>query len=225
MTPRTHTPPPIRAGIVKIGAYDVRIRPHRGVSTPPWLWDVLDLDERTGQLVTVATFCSWPDEAQCATAISNHRAKRSMDKMIAEATARAQHDLTRYAGRVSTDGSVRPVRNGQRPKRQPVAAAEPEVVAVASTPEEPPARAEKQREPRKAWTPEEDDIIRAHYATETAAELLKRLPGRSKSGLYVRVMTLGVTKGRGNRQARFHPRPKPTEQEPRDGTNQNGQHA
>jgi hypothetical protein len=58
-----------------------------------------------------------------------------------------------------------------------------------------------------------------------AAELLKRLPGRSKSGLYVRVMTLGVTKGRGNRQARFHARQKPTEQEPRDGTNQNGQHA
>ena len=62
MTPRTHTPPAITAGLIKIGPHDVRVRPHRGVSTPPWLWDVLDLDERTGQLVTVASYCSWPDE-------------------------------------------------------------------------------------------------------------------------------------------------------------------
>lgn len=215
MTPYTHKPPEIRPGLIKVGPYDVRVRPHRGVSTPPWLWDVLDLDHRTGQLVTVASFCSWPDEAQCATAISNYRAKRSMDRMIAEATARAQYDLHRYAGRVATDGSVRPVQNGQRAKPRPKATPEPEVASVAEvvcTPEVPPARAEKQREPRKTWTPDEDAVIRAHYATETAAELLKRLPGRSKSGLYMRVMQLDVTKGRGNRQP--GPRPKPTKQEP-----------
>jgi hypothetical protein len=223
MTPLTFVPPDIRPGLIKVGPHDVRIRPHRGVSTPKWIWDVLDKDERTGQLVAVASYCSWPDEAQCATAISTYRAKRSMDRMITEATARAQHDLHRYAGRVATDGSVRPVRNGRTAKPRASAPPEREVAAVVSTPEVPPARAEKQREPRKAWTPDEDAIIRAHYATETAAELLKRLPGRSKSGLYVRVMDLGITKGRGNRQP--GPRPKPTQQEPRHGTNPNGQHA
>ena len=215
MSPYTYKPREIRPGIILVGPHQVRVRPHRGVSTPPWLWDVLDLDQRTGQLVTVASFCSWPDEAQCANAISNYRAKRSMDRMIAEATARAQYDLHRYAGRVATDGTVRPVQNGQRAKPRPKAPAEPEVASVAevvSTPEVPPARAEKQRDARKAWTPDEDAVIRAHYATETAAELLKRLPGRSKSGLYMRVMQLDVTKGRGNRQP--GPRPKPTKQEP-----------
>lgn len=216
MTPRTHTPPAIRPGLIKVGAYDVRVRPHRGVSTPPWLWDVLDTDERTGQLVTVASFCSWPDEAQCATAISNHRAKRSMDKMIAEATARAQHDLHRYAGRVSTDGSVRQVRNGRDvmpkgkpPKPAPQAPQEREVAEVtAPTLDAPAAREIQRREPRRAWTADEDAVIRQYYQAETASELLKRLPGRSKSGLYVRVMDLGITKGRGNRQP--GPRPKTT---------------
>lgn len=212
MTPRTHTPPAITAGLIKVGPHDVRVRPHRGVSTPPWIWDVLDVDQRTGQPVTAASYCSWPDEAQCATAISNYRAKRSVAKMIDEATARAVHDLHRAAGRVSTDGTVRPVRNGHPAKPRPSAPPEREVAEVASvatstpdTPEKPVAR----RAPRLAWTPDEDAIIRAHYATETAAELLKRLPGRSKSGLYVHVMDLGITKGRGNRQP--GPRPKPAQ--------------
>lgn len=231
MTPYTYKAPDIRPGIVKVGTYDVLIRPHPGVATPPWIWDVLDIDESTGLRVVVASYCSYPNEDNCATAVSNYRAKRSVAKLIDEATARAQHDLHRYAGRASTDGSVRQVRNGRDvlrkgkpPKPAPQAPQEREVAEV--TPpalDAPAAREIQRREPRRAWTADEDAVIRQYYQAETAAELLKRLPGRSKSGLYVRVMDLGITKGRGNR--RPGPRPKPTEQEPRDGTNPNGQHA
>lgn len=218
MTPRTHTPPDIRPGIVQVGPYDVLIRPHPGVATPPWIWDVLDTDERTGLRVVVASYCSYPDEGNCATAISNYRAKRSVTKLIDEATARAQHDLHRYAGRVATDGTVRPVRNGRDVLRKgkpakpaPLAPQEREVAEVTPpTLDAPAAREIQRREPRRAWTADEDAVIRQYYQAETASELLKRLPGRSKSGLYVRVMDLGITKGRGNRQARFHPRSKPS---------------
>jgi len=202
MTPRTHTPPAIRPGLIKVGPHDVRIRPHRGVSTPPWLWDVLDLDERTDQLVTVATYCSWPDEAQCATAISNYRAKRSMDKMIAEATARAQHDLHRYAGRVSTDGAVRPVRNGHPAKPRPSAPPEREVeTAATATPDAPAAREIQRRGPRRDWTPAEDDIIRRHYGDggENGKEIARRLPGRSETAIYQRIQKLDLRRGKGRR--------------------------
>jgi hypothetical protein len=189
MTPRTHTPPAIRPGLIKVGAYDVRIRPHRGVSTPPWLWDVLDLDERTGQLVPVASYCSWPDEAQCATAISNYRAKRTVAKMIDEATARAVHDLHRAAGRVSTDGTVRPVRNGHEARKP------------ASTPELPAARPIRKRGPRVDWTAAEDDILRRYYGDggEVGKDIARRLPGRSVTAIYQRIQKLDLRRGKGRR--------------------------
>jgi hypothetical protein len=188
MIPRTHTPPAIRPGLIKVGSHDVRIRPHRGVSTPPWLWDVLDLDERTGQLVTVATFCSWPDEAQCATAISNYRAKRSVAKVIDEATARAQHDLHRWSGRVATDGTVMPVRNGSR--------ARPKPALTVDTP--PPLR---KRGPRVDWTPAEDDILRRYYGDggEGGKNIARRLPGRSVTAIYQRIQKLDLRRGKGRR--------------------------
>lgn len=205
MTPRTHTPPDIRPGIVQVGEYDVLIRPHPGVATPPWIWDVLDTDERTGQRVVVASFCSYPDASNCSTAISNYRIKRSVTKLIDEATARAQHDLHRYAGRVATDGSVRQVRNGRDVLRKgkpamtaPQAPQEREVETVATATPDAPAAPVQRRGPRRDWTAEEDNLIRQYYQTETAELVLKRLPGRTKSALYTRVMHLGISKGRGN---------------------------
>jgi hypothetical protein len=200
MTPRTHTPPAIRPGLIKVGAYDVRIRPHRGVSTPPWIWDVLITDERTGQPITVASFCSWPDEGTCATAISNHRAKRSVEKVVAEATARAQHDLHRYAGRVSTDGSVRPVRNGHSAKPRPSAPPEREVGEVdTAAPDAPAARAIRRRGPRRDWTPAEDDILRRYYGDggENGKDIARRLPGRSVTAIYQRIQKLDLRRGKG----------------------------
>lgn len=189
MTPRTHTPPAITAGLIKVGPYDVRVRPHRGVSTPPWIWDVLDVDQRTGQPVTAASYCSWPDEAQCATAISNYRAKRSVAKMIDEATARAKLDLHRAAGRVSTDGTVRPVRNGHEARKP------------ASTPELPAARPIRKRGPRVDWTTAEDDILRRYYGDggEVGKDIARRLPGRSVTAIYQRIQKLDLRRGKGRR--------------------------
>lgn len=206
MTPRTHTPPRIRPGIVQVGEYDVLIRPHPGVSTPPWIWDVLDTDERTGLRVVVASFCSYPDESNCATAISNHRAKRSVAKVIDEATARAQYDLHRYGGRVATDGSVRQVRNGrnvvpagkaQQPR--PPATQEREVEAVTVAFPVAPAAPVKRRGPRRDWTPAEDETLRRHYADEIGSEVAKRLPGRSVTSVYQRLQKLRLTRGKGRR--------------------------
>ena len=215
MTPYTYQAPDIRPGIVKVGTYDALIRPHPGVATPPWIWDVLDIDESTGQRVVVASYCSYPDEDNCATAISNYRAKRSVTKLIDEATARAQHDLHRYAGRVATDGSVRQVRNGRDVVRKGKttkphlpATPEREVGEVATATSDAPTAPIQRREARRPWTADEDALIREYYGTETADALLTRLPGRSKSGLHARVMALDITKGRGNRLP--GPRPKLT---------------
>jgi hypothetical protein len=200
MTPLTFVPPDIRPGLIKVGPHDVRIRPHRGVSTPPWIWDVLDHDERTGQLVAVASFCSWPDESSCATAISNYRAKVSVKRVVDEATARAQHDLHRYAGRVSTDGTVRPVRNGHPAKPRPSAQPEREVgeVATAALETRPPLR---KRGPRIDWTAAEDDILRRYYGDggEVGKDIARRLPGRSVTAIYQRIQKLDLRRGKGRR--------------------------
>ncbi len=200
MTPYTYKAPAIRPGLIKVGPHDVRIRPHRGVSTPKWIWDVLDKDERTGQLVAVASFCSWPDESSCATAISNYRAKVSVKRLVDEATARAQHDLHRYAGRVSTDGSVRPVRNGHPAKPRPSAPPEREVGEVEKAASDAPeARAIRRRGPRRDWTPAEDDILRRYYGDggEDGKDIARRLPGRSVTAIYQRIQKLDLRRGKG----------------------------
>lgn len=57
-------------------------------------------------------------------------------------------------------------------------------------------------EPRRYWSPEEDALLRRHYADVPTESLLAALPGRTLVAIYSRARTLGLTKS-----AAFHASP------------------
>lgn len=96
LVPRERATDDLTPGLIQIGRYQARVRRHWGVGAPRWLFDVMDTGPH-GQLVRVATYCSHPSEADCANAINQHRAGRSVARVVDEASARATAEMERFA--------------------------------------------------------------------------------------------------------------------------------
>lgn len=120
LIPRDRVRDDLVPGVVKVGAYDVRIRRFWGVGAPRWLYDLLAPDE-TGLPATITTWCSYPSPDDCARAMARHIAGRSVARVVDEATVRATAALARASR--SPLGAPTTVTPAKPPKLRGVAAA------------------------------------------------------------------------------------------------------
>lgn len=70
MEPRAPIIDPTRPGIVTIAGEDVRIRPHLGCSSAPWIYELLDTRQFGSGVVT--SWCSRPSDADVRSAMQRH---------------------------------------------------------------------------------------------------------------------------------------------------------
>lgn len=116
LIPRGREADTLAPGLIKVGPFDVRVRRNWGVAAPRWLFDVMT-PGAGGELVRVTTYSSHPDAADCANAISQYRAGRSVARVVEEATARALAESDRFSR--SPLGTPRPGKARPAPYARP----------------------------------------------------------------------------------------------------------